>query len=223
MELPALPDPLDRDLVKSAYGKRAKNEALSRQESAALRRFESARENADRLRYYASISKKHWSQFSGRKQQVLNEQAARWGIPIGEATIDLAAVVRWLHDFLAKNARKLAAPDSPDPLTGGDNSPAKEQYIREKTLLARLDRREREGTLVDREKSHQCWSRVAGILQQCGDALQREHGPAALRLLNQALADAQREVDQVFDAPRKTDLRDDSQRAPLDADPRADP
>ncbi len=38
---------------------------------------------------------------SGRQAKVLQEQAARYGIPFGGSTIDLPEVVRALHDFLA--------------------------------------------------------------------------------------------------------------------------
>lgn len=45
---------------------------------------------------------------SGRQTKVLNEQAERYGIPLGGRTINLPAVVRALHEFLARNARKLS-------------------------------------------------------------------------------------------------------------------
>jgi hypothetical protein len=175
-----------------------------------------AAEEADRWRYYGSIPKGHWVRLSGRQHKTLNEQAARYAIPIAGATIDLAAVARWLHDFLAKNARNLGT-DSADPLlAAGGSSPALERYRDERANLARLDRLEREHTLVDRELSHQAWQRVAGVLHRCGEVLQRQFGPAALRLLNQALEDGDREVVALFadGDPVQTDQADDRKRSP---------
>ncbi len=67
---------------------------------------------------------------SGRQTKVINEQAERYGIPFGGATINLPTVVRALHDFLADNAVKLARDD--DPLMQGVGSPALERYREER-------------------------------------------------------------------------------------------
>ncbi len=51
----------------------------------------------------------------------------RYGIPFGEAEIDLSAVVKALHDFLAANRHKLARGNGVVPLLAGLNSPALER------------------------------------------------------------------------------------------------
>ena len=208
------PDSGDRELVAAYLKKNRAGEKPSAQEAAAYRRYQKQIEDADRWRYYATIPKKHWATLSGRQHKVLDEQAGRYGIPILGSLIDLAAVARWLHDFLARNAQKLKPDD--DGLLQGDSDWA-EKYRKERALLVRLERREREGTLVDREKSHQCWTRVAGVLRRCGEVLQRQYGPAALRLLNQALEDAAREVDSLFTdgTPPQPDSADDRRGSPL--------
>jgi hypothetical protein len=187
----------DRELIASGLRKRQRSEALTAKEIAAIRRFEQAREEADRWRYYASVPKRHYAQLSGRQTKTLNEQASRYGVPIHGSLIDLGQVIRWLHDFLAKHGRKLLAEDT-DPLMGGGNSPALEEYRREKAKLARLDRQQREETLVDRETAHLAFQRVASLLQQAGEALQKEFGPDAGKILNETLRNCQREVDSVF-------------------------
>lgn len=211
------PDAADRDLVAAALRKTKAGEKLSPPESAALRRFRIAAEEADRWRFYASIPKKHWVLLSGRQHKILDEQASRYQIPILGSSIDLAAVARWLHDFLARNAGKLKPDD--DVLLQGDSNWA-ERYRKERALLVRLDRREREQALVSRERSHQCWTRVAGVLRRAGETLQRQFGPTALRILNQALEDAEREVDSVFadGSSTKPDRSDDRRGDPLVSD-----
>jgi hypothetical protein len=157
-------------------------EALSAPERTALKRHERDKEERLRWQFYRSIPQKHWRAMSGRQAKVINEQAERYGLPLGGPTVNLPALARALHDFLAENALKLAQDDD-DPLLRGGGSPALEQYRVERTALARLDRLEREG-----------------ILRSAGDALGRQHGPAATDLLYEALDDAAREVERSFGA-----------------------
>jgi hypothetical protein len=133
---------------------------------------------------------------SGRQTKVLNEQAARYGIPFGGATINLSNVVKALHDFLAENAQKLARDDDPD--MQGSGSPALERYREERAAMARLDRLAREGELLPRDEVREALGRIASIVRSAGDMLQRSHGPGALDILTEALDDAQRELDRCF-------------------------
>ena len=176
---------------------------LTNQERAALKRHEKEKEERLRWQHYASIPQKHWRQMSGRQTKVINEQAARYGIPFGGAKIDLPAVVRALHDFLADNSVKLARDD--DELMQGTGSPALERYREERAALARLDRLEREGQLLPRDETREVLGRIAGILRGAGDALQRQFGVAAAEILHEALEDAQREVDRAFPGPEDRD------------------
>ena len=120
----------------------------------------------------------------------------RYGLPFGGASIDLPAVVRALHDFLATHAVALAKDQ--DELMRGSGSPALEEYRQERAKLARLDRLEREGQLVPRDESREALARIATILGGAGDALGRQFGPGAVELLHEALDDAQREIERVF-------------------------
>ena len=203
------PDPaarVDKDLVASAYRKVVNGQELTRSERAALKRHEKEKEERLRWQHYAAIPQKHWRQMSGRQTKVINEQAARYGIPFGGAKIDLAAVVRALHDFLAENATKLARDE--DELMQGSVSPALERYREERAAIARLDRLEREGQLLPRDATREMLGRIAGILRGAGDTLQRQFGNAATEILHEALDDAQREIDRAFAS--NTDADDSS-------------
>jgi hypothetical protein len=187
---------VDADLVAKAYRKVMDRQDLTKEERAALKRHEREKEERLRWQYYASIPQKHWRQMSGRQTKVINEQAARYGIPFGGASINLALVVRGLHDFLADNAVKLARDD--DPLMQGSGSPALERYREERAALARLDRLAREGNLIPRSETRETLGRIAAILRSAGDSLQRQFGPEAAEVLYEALDDCGREVDRVF-------------------------
>jgi hypothetical protein len=169
---------------------------LTKQESVALKRHEKEKEERLRWNYYGNIPQKHWREMSGRQTKVLNEQALRYGIPFGGATINLPNVVRAFHDFLADNAVKLARDD--DPLMQGVGSPALERYREERALIARLDRLEREARLIPRDEIRESLGRIAAILRGAGDGIQRRFGNEAVEMLHEALADAQREINRMF-------------------------
>lgn len=187
---------VDADLVAKAYRKVMDRQELTKQERAALKRHEKEKEERLRWQYYAAIPQKHWRQMSGRQTKVINEQAERYEIPFGGAFINLAAVVRGLHDFLADNAVKLSRDD--DPLMQGSGSPALERYREERAALARLDRLAREGKLIPRDETREALGRVASILRGAGDSLQRQFGAEAAEILYEALDDCGREVDRTF-------------------------
>ncbi len=158
---------VDRDLVATAYRKVMDGDELTKQERAALKRHEKDKEERLRWQYYAAVPQKHWRQMSGRQTKVINEQSARHGIPFGGASINLPAVVRGFHDFLADNAYKLARDD--DALMQGAGSQALERYREERAALARLDRLEREQKLVPRDEVREILGRVAALLRGAGD------------------------------------------------------
>jgi hypothetical protein len=188
---------IDQDLVARAYRKVMDRQELTGEERSALKRHEKEKEERLRWQYYGSIPQKHWRQMSGRQTKVLNEQAARYGLPFGGPTISLPALARGLHDFLADNAMKLAREDD-ELMQGGGNSPALERYREERAALARLDRLERQMQLVPRDQVRQALGRIAAILRSAGDALQRQFGPAAMEILHEALDDAQQEIEHGF-------------------------
>src|SRR4051794_36283760 len=101
---------------------------------------------------------------SGRQAKVINEQAERYGLAFGGPTIDLPRFVRTLHDFLAKNALKLARDDD-ELMQCAPSSPALERYREERAALARLDRLEREGVLMPRDKAREALGQVAAIVR----------------------------------------------------------
>jgi hypothetical protein len=188
---------LDKELAQKAVRKVMAGERPTAKEAAALRRHEAEQEEVRRWQYYEAIPQKHWREMSGRQTKVLNEQAERYGIPFGGRTICLPRVVKAFHDFLAKNARKLA--DEDDPLLNSDvASPALERYREERAAMARLDRLEREGQLVARGDVREGLGRVASILRAAGDGLLQQFGRDAVELLNEALSDAEREIERLF-------------------------
>lgn len=213
----------DRELVAAALEKRRAGQTPTRAEARALARFQREAQAQQRRDALAACPKKLYCELSGRQVKVLNEQAARYGIPCGSATVDLGAVVRWLHDFLARN-KTLLSGASEDPLLAGASQQLKDDYVRaqvaekrEKARLAQLDRLEREGRLLDAAAVHRLTSQLATILRAKSEALQRLYGPGAVKILNEGLDDAQGEIDRYFAAALDDDDTDiDAGRQPND-------
>ena len=207
MTAPTTPSPsasaqIERKLAADAYRKAMAGETLSVRERSALKKLEKDQEEKRRWQYYGSIPQKHWRKMSGRQTKVLNEQAALYSLPFGGPIISLPDVVRALHDFLATHAQRLAN----DPLLQGDvASPALERYREERAALARLDRLEREGTLVLRHELLEGLGRIASLVRTAGETLQRQYGPGAADVLNEAVDDAEREISRMFEPPPSAD------------------
>ncbi len=145
---------------------------------------------------------------SGRQTKVINDQATRYGIPFGGASIDLPNVVKALHDFLADNAQLLAR--EADGMLVGASSPALERYREEREALARLDRLEREGYLLPRDEVREALGRIAVILREASDTLLRQFGDSAAQIMHEALDDAHRDMQSYFgqDEDHATDVSD---------------
>ena len=180
-------DKIEREMAAAALQKRKAGLQPTREEIAALRRIERDREEAQRWEYMRTIPKKHWLEMSGRQAKVINSQAARYGLPFGESPIDLPKVVRALHDFLATNATRLTGDTAGDPLLVGGNSPALERYRDEQWRIAKIKRHEMEGDFIARDTVHESLARLAALLRQAGELLQKQYGTDAQAILDETL------------------------------------
>lgn len=192
-------DQITRQLAGEALSKIQSGLQPTAREVSALKRYERTKEEEQRWGFYRAIPQRHWREMSGRQTKVLHEQAERYGIPFGGASICLPDVVRAVHELLAKHGRKLLAGNGEDdPLLAGPVSPALERY-----RAARADREELAyerdlGKWMERDKVHEALAKLAKLLRDAGDALQRQHGQDALAILQESLADFDREVARTF-------------------------
>src|SRR4029079_4925511 len=101
------------------------------------------------------------------------------------------------HDFIARNARRLRDPDD-DMMFGDSNSPALERFREERAAIAKLDRLERERSLVPRDEVRDGLGRIAARLKAVGESLERQYGHEALEMLMEALDDVERDIERSF-------------------------
>lgn len=185
---------ITRDMARSATKKSAAGKKPTASELAALRRVEKQTEEARRWEYYETIPKRHWQEMSGRPPKVLNEQDDRYGIPLRGKDVSLPAIARWLHNFLADNARIFSAAKD-DPLMGGPgDDEGLRRYRLAKADLAELELARKSGELRPADEVNATWDRLSMILRGVGDRLQREFGPEARAMLDEGLDNYAREV-----------------------------
>lgn len=159
------------ETLTTAYRKQLEGADLSPEEQQAVARYEAEQEEKRRWQHYASIPKKHWQIMSGRAQQILNEQAKRYGLPVGQAVIDLRAFVRWLHDFLERHSGAFGKDGAATELLRYRRDMAKEQARR---LRFRNDLDA--GTLVRRDDHEHTLTALVRLFVQAVDGFLAEAG-----------------------------------------------
>lgn len=175
--------------------------ALSAQEQKAFEKWSQEQNERRGLLFLAELPKKFWRQWSGRQHKVLNEQAQLYGIPLGEATIDVRAVAKWLHDFLSEHKRVL-----PELVREGELEPKtlKGRLVAQK--VRQLENRNRlledqlatnRQTLIPRSEIHDYMIRAAGLLRSAGERLEKRFGQDAGDILTDALASFERLISEL--------------------------
>ena len=191
---------IDQQLVMAALDKRRRGEAPTRDEREALRRYEQAHDELLRIEHFSKIRKKEWREWSGRQDKILNEQAERYGIPIGGATIDVRNVAKWLHDFLAENARRLAGTDDENPDYAGCQSVNLEKYREARAKRENLAYERDLLIWVRRDEIRSGFSIIAEIMKNANEALLKQFGAKAQKILNDAWDNVDREINNHFGA-----------------------
>lgn len=196
---PDKPEPitvqLERQQRQAILRKVQRGEKLTQSEMALLRKHEKEQEESRRWEYYESIPQKHWRMMSGRQAKILNEQATRYGIPFSGKTISLPAVVRALHEFLAKHCNHISLEDGAAP---NGKSPALERFREKRAEKAEIELRQMERELVPVGQMREALARIAQGLRSATDQIQRQYGNGAAELLRDALEDAERDIEIMF-------------------------
>lgn len=171
---------LDPKVVARAEKARAKlaaGESLGARDAAAIRRVD--------LEVYAqAVPKGAYSQWSGRSHKVLDEQAERYGLPISGDSIDIRAVCKWLHDFLASNKYRFI---DDDPDIAGASSPALERCRQLKAEQLQIELDKMRGSVVDVSVVRDCLGQLATQLRAASDRAENLFGIDGRELLTQVI------------------------------------
>lgn len=191
-----------------ALTRQHRGEELTRDQQRLVTRWHKQQEERLRWEYYASIPQKHWRQMSGRDAKVINEQARLYGLPFDGATIHLPDLARAIHDMFAdrrlqRSTRTLEgdphqgpgdAEDNDEFFMSGGESPWLEEWRKQKAKRARLELLQLEKTLIPRDEIHAELNQMAEGLRGAAERLQKQFGPDAYDILEEALDDFEREI-----------------------------
>jgi hypothetical protein len=170
-----------------ALKKEQRGEKLNRQERADVDRYRRERDEQARHQHYATVPKKDFCALAARQHKVVDDAHRNYGAPVDGKEIDLFRFVKWVFDFLAQNGRKLLKAEDGDDLLSGPETPELEKLRKVNRLIKEVEYGKLKTQVLDRTKVHEGLTRVAAIIRDCGDALQRRFGPDALDLLHQHL------------------------------------
>lgn len=191
-------------LAASAMRKFQAGQKPNSREMAAWKRYETAQREKYGLEFVAAIPKGQYVQWAGTQTKVLNEQADNYGFPLRGKSIDLPGLVRYLHEFLARNKYRLAAggdPGESDPLLVGGTSPALERYRAARADISEDERDERRRLLLPRSAVHEVHLQWAGLLRSAAEKLQKRFGEEAREIMDQALDDCEAALETLFAPP----------------------
>ena len=154
------------------------------------------REEELRWKHYQSIPQKHWVRMSGRQWKILREQAELYGISFADPVIDLTRVVRQIHDFFAKHFRRLAAPTDGDGDFEGASKNLKDKWLKERIRIERMKADEMEKKAVYWDQLQPALVDFGTGMRRAGEILQRQYGPEAAMVLEEALDEFDRKLNQ---------------------------
>eukprot|EP00913_Durusdinium_trenchii_P028456 g26684.t1 len=169
---PSAADQVERELAQSALQKKARGDTPTARELNALRKIERVAEEKRRWEYYASIPKKHWVEMSGRQVKVINEQAQRYNLPIGDRTISLPEVARALHDLLASRGKLLLSPDESGNLELGGDSPEMREFRKWRAANEKLKYEQSTKQVCSKDEMHRFLQQAASLLRDFGRQLE---------------------------------------------------
>ncbi len=190
---------LDLELAASALRKRRDGSRPTRDESAALRRVERARDDESRAAAYRAIPKKDWRSWAGCQHKTLDDFADRFGIPTTEpgdkqraGTIELPPVIRWLYRFLKEHGPAIAAAQK------NTEPDSRSEVNRWEAKLRELKYRQEAAGLVELAEMERGFVMVSEILRRAGEAIRVEYGDDAAKILTNAWADVVAKVEIMF-------------------------
>lgn len=103
--------------------------------------------------------------------------------------------IRAIVDGLVAQQRELARAVVDDPMLAGADSPALERYRALRAEMVERDLRERDRELLPAEHAEDLVNIVVGRVRACGEQLTLRFGNDAQAILDEALDDAEREIE----------------------------
>lgn len=116
----------------NAQLKQLRGEKLNRQQERDVAWFEDLCRRKAIDEWQRNVPKGDYCRLASRQHKLIDDAADNYGLPIGDATIDLRSALTALHDLIAANAHRLRGPD-------GDIDELKEEKLRQEIMKLEKD------------------------------------------------------------------------------------
>lgn len=186
-------DPVDYASLDIALRKLKAGEAISKADQRLIKNWKADEELKRRWSVYESIPQADWAKMAKRTASQLSAQAAVYGLPFGEASINLKEFCKAFHDFLGDNAtifRMIRDADG-DPLMLRAPKEAQAAYAEEKRRLtaakasiAEIELAVKRADTIPRQALREVLTAVAGYIREGGDALEKRFGREARAIMS---------------------------------------
>ncbi|MHB8862045.1 MAG: hypothetical protein ACYC6N_06545 [Pirellulaceae bacterium] len=173
---------VDAELAGVAITKRAKGLRPAREELAALRRWEEVRRQELRQELLTSVPKKWWVDTSGRSTKELHRLADRFEMPVRGASIDLPALVQWLHEFIEKHRAAITAERKSQT-----QSSEADAYYRARRRRIELHNAKVAGEVVSTDEYFRLTDAICQLYRDASKQLNRRFGQEAFEIVEAAV------------------------------------
>lgn len=167
-------------LAREGHARQQTGQPVTLRQAAALKKAGRVRDDADRDRLCREFPQAVYCALAGLTPARLYRHAAAHDVPCRGRTIDLAAVLKRLHQILEEHGPQLRR----DPAAA-----ATALYRREKARLARLQRLAAGRRLLPREEVHAAFREIASIFRAAAGRIAKD-SPDAADILTESIDDA---------------------------------
>jgi len=173
---------IDHDQALSALIKKRAGDKIPRDELSALKRVEKAIEDEARWRHYGEMPKRDYLEAAGRQTVQVHKHADRYGVPVRGRSVDLVALIAWLHQFLDDNGEALdAAKDGRQP------SPELERLRAEQRKKVEIANRKAMGELRSIDEVYATYNYVADVMRKATEDIRKTYGDGPADLIREAI------------------------------------
>ncbi len=189
----SMAEEIDAELAESARKKRSAGEKPTREELGALRRAELQADREALDRHVQAVPKIMVAEAMGMQTVQLHRLADRWAVPLRGRHVNLLDVLRWLRDFLEENADRLDV-----DVTEGTSTAALERLRQRQADRIEMDLQTKRRQLRSVDEVRKTFEFIASVFRNASRELRVEFGERAHEILEAAVADGQRMIDERF-------------------------
>lgn len=122
------------------------------------------------------------------------------GCPGERGNYDLREIIPWVKEnvWCKRNPKPILSDPDADIENDSESSPALERLREERWKRERIKRQLEEQEIIARDKVHDIFGIIGGVIRGMGEQLQKQFGPDAVDILDECLDDIDRQSTEIF-------------------------